>query len=162
MDISPEDFRRHYQSLSDEALLEIKPDELVAVARSCHEDEVSRRGLVEPPPEPVPAPEAPDAHTPEERTCIVEYDNPEEADAARGLLESAEILASVEHEPGVSRLMVPADMANQALQLLIAPLSDEELAAQAEAAGEFEDEEEAAEEPEDADEAYEADETPGE
>jgi 6-phosphogluconate dehydrogenase (decarboxylating) len=80
----------------------------------------------------------------EELVCIVEYDYLDEADLARGLLEAAEINASLESEPGVVRLMVPAGFAEQALRMLAAPLSDEELAAQAEAAG-FADEEEDAE-----------------
>ena len=56
----------------------------------------------------------------------------------------------LESEPGVVRLMVPAGLAEQALRLLAAPLSDEELAAQAEAAG-FEGEESEAEPEEDPD-----------
>ncbi len=83
----------------------------------------------------------------EELVCIVEYDYLDEADLARGLLEAAQIPASLESEPGVVRLMVPARFAEQSLGMLAAPLSDEDLAAQAEAAG-FE-EEEPEEEPED-------------
>ena len=152
LDVTADDFRRHYESLSDEALLEINAGELVALARTCHEGEVARRGLGDVALEE----EAADAgaETPgdgvaaeEELVCIVEYDYLDEADLARGLLEAAEIKASLESEPGVVRLMVPAGMAEQALQMLAAPLSDDELAAQAEAAGSEEDTEDMDEDP---------------
>ena len=147
MDVTAEDFRRHYESLSDDALLEIDPDELVELARTCHADEMVRRGLSEEPEagQPSGGPEEPAAAAPEELVCIVEYDHMDEADLARGLLEAAEISASLETEPDVVRLMVPASLAEQAISMLAAPLSDEELAAQAEAAGYSEYEEEPAE-----------------
>jgi hypothetical protein len=141
VDVTAEDFRRHYKNLSDEALLEIDPTELVEVARNCHAAEVERRGLDERSEvvaEASPLPAAEDAA--EELVCIVEYDYTDEADLARGLLEAAEIPATIESKPGVARLMVPGGLAEQALAMLETPLSDEELAAQAEAAG-YEDEE---------------------
>jgi hypothetical protein len=134
VDVTAEDFRRHYESLSDEALLEIDTGELVELASTCHAEEVTRRGLVEDIPDGA-AIEAPAAGAEDELVCIVEYDYLDEADLARGLLEAAEIPASLESEPGVVRLMVPASLAEPALRMLAAPLSDEELAAQAEAAG---------------------------
>jgi hypothetical protein len=45
MPVDPEYLRRHYASLSDEALLEINRDELVDTARSCLEAELERRQL---------------------------------------------------------------------------------------------------------------------
>lgn len=45
MKIDAEDFRRHYASLSDEALLAMETDDLVEVARQCYDEEVSKRGL---------------------------------------------------------------------------------------------------------------------
>lgn len=149
MDVTAEDFRRHYEILSDEALLDIDPRELVELARTCHADEVARRGLHTGPSEheAATAPQSPDSEkAAEELVCIAEYDYADEADLARGLLEAAEIPASLESEPGVVRLMVPAGLAEQALGMLAAPLSDEELAAQAEAAGLLD--EDAGEEPE--------------
>jgi hypothetical protein len=148
VDVTPEDFRRYYESLSDEALLEIDLDELTPIARTCHSQEVKRRGLGE---------EEPDVErsaggeassgggsqrpAEEEFVSIVEYDYHEEADVARGLLESAGIPASIQNEPGVVHLMVPSAFAEQALGMLAAtPISEEELAAQAEAAGLEEDE----------------------
>lgn len=139
MDVTAEDFRRHYELLSDEALLEVDPGELVQLARDCHAEEVARRGLTDAPEvettgDAAGQPEAAVAAE-DELICIVEYDYMDEADLARGLLEASEITASLESEPGVVRLMVPPASAEQALRLLAAPLSDEELAAQAEAAG---------------------------
>lgn len=135
MDVTAEDFRRHYESLSDEALLDIDTGELTELARSCHAEEMTRRGLDS---DAVSEEEAEDpALRPaqeEEMICIVEYDYADEADLARGLLEASEIPVSVESEPGVARLKVPAKFAEQALLMLASPLSDEELAAQAEAA----------------------------
>jgi hypothetical protein len=138
VDVKAEEIRRHYESLSDEALLDIDPAELVAAARTCHADEMSRRGLISESSEGEdnsPAPDSAAATATEELVCVVEYDYLDEADLARGLLEAAEIPASLESEPGVVRLMVPAGLAEQALSMLAAPLSDEELEAHAEAAG---------------------------
>lgn len=141
MDVTAEDFRRHYESLSDEALLEIDTGELTELARRCHAEELARRELDISAPGGDDVPDtAPRPALEEELICIVEYDYTDEANLARGMLEAAEIPASVENEPGVSRLMVPAKFGEQALVMLATPLSDEELAAQAEAAGSFEEE----------------------
>ena len=142
MNISPEEFRAHYESLSDGALLEVDAAELVPVAQKCLAAEIGRRGLRtdagvaesaagEPVEELV--------GTEEELVCVAEYDTSDEADLAIGLLKAAKIAASLEIEPTVVRLVVPASQAEAALQMLVTPLSDEELAAQAEAAG-FEEE----------------------
>ncbi len=40
-----DDLRRHYASLSDEALLDLDPDDLTEVARLCHGEELTRRRL---------------------------------------------------------------------------------------------------------------------
>ena len=147
MDVTAEDFRRYYSSLSDEALLETDTAELVEVARACYAGEIARRGLDSPPPdeEQAAAPGSGSGKA-EERICIVEYDYPDEAEIARGLLEAAGIPATIESDQAISmmnfagavsvvRLLVPASLGDQALQMLATPLSDEELAAQAEAAG---------------------------
>jgi hypothetical protein len=137
LDVTAEDFTRHYESLSDEALLEIDPNELTAIARGCCADELARRGLDSGEGDDRDATEPAAATAAEEEetlVCIVEYDYPDEADLARGLLEAAEIPATIESEPGVVRLMVPEKFSKDALMMLVSPLSDEELAAQAEAA----------------------------
>jgi hypothetical protein len=138
--ISADELRRYYAGLSDAALLELNPDELTPVARACYDDEFSQRGLTD---------EAGDdessaavgpisddtPHTEEEMVCVAEYDYVDEADLAKGLLEGAEIPVVIDRDATLVRLMVPPDLAEQALSLLTTPLSDEELAAQAEAAG---------------------------
>src|SRR5579885_3620819 len=43
MDIDLDYLRRHYADLSDEALMEVDPSELVAEARRCYEEELARR-----------------------------------------------------------------------------------------------------------------------
>jgi hypothetical protein len=137
LDVTAEDFIRHYESLSDEALLEIDTGELTQLACRCHADEVARRGLDSGAiGDEDMAEAAPDAavEAEEELVCIVEYDYPDEADLARGLLEAADIPAKIESEPGVVRLMVPEKFSKEALMMLVTPLSDEELEAQAEAA----------------------------
>jgi hypothetical protein len=48
MEIDLGEVRRHYRSLSDEALLEIEPVELTEEARSCVDSELAERGLARP------------------------------------------------------------------------------------------------------------------
>jgi hypothetical protein len=150
--VSAEELRRYYAGLSDAALLELNPDELTPVARGCYDEEVLNRGLtVESGEEDLPQTAgAPDdrTHGENEMVCIAEYDFVDEAELAKGLLAGAEIPAVIDRDATLVRLMVPPDMAEPALHLLTVPLSDEELAAQAEAAGgeeEFPDEGEAEE-----------------
>jgi hypothetical protein len=47
VEIDLESLRRHYSSLSDEALLELNRDDLIEVAQKCWDEEVERRGLNE-------------------------------------------------------------------------------------------------------------------
>jgi hypothetical protein len=149
--VSADELRRYYAGLSDAALLELNPDELTPVARACYDDEFSKRGLTDEAGDddssdavgPV-SDETP--HGAEEMVCVAEYDYVDEADLAKGMLEGAEIPAVLDRDATLVRLMVPPDLAEQALSLLTTPLSDEELAAQAEAAGgeqEFPDQDEA-------------------
>jgi len=48
MQIDPDDFRRHYALLSDDALLDVDRDELVDVARMCYDAELAERKLTRP------------------------------------------------------------------------------------------------------------------
>jgi hypothetical protein len=143
LDVTAEDFTRHYESLSDEALLEIDTDELTELACRCHTDELARRGLDSGIADEEAVSAAPGVTAEEEENyiSIVEYDYPDEADLARGLLEASEIPTKMESEPGVVRLLVPEKFAEQALTMLASPLSDEDLAAQAEAAANPDEEE---------------------
>src|ERR1035438_8773685 len=43
MRIDPEDFRRHYAMLSDQALFSLNRTDLIDVARACYDEEVARR-----------------------------------------------------------------------------------------------------------------------
>src|SRR5205809_491622 len=49
MRIDPEDLRRHYESLSDEGLLDINRSDLALVAQGVYDQEIARRGLDHPP-----------------------------------------------------------------------------------------------------------------
>ena len=153
MPISADELRRYYAGLSDTALLELNPDELTPVARACYDDEFSKRGLADEAGDEESADAAgpvsdDQPHGEEEMVCVAEYDYVDEADLARGLLRGAEIPAVIDRDATLVRLMVPPDLAEQALSLLTTPLTDEELAAQAEAAAgedELPDEDEAEE-----------------
>ena len=83
---------------------------------------------------------------------VASYNIPDEASLARGLLQSAEIPFVLQNDfvalGGIElRLLVPKHFEEQAIEILEHELSDEELAAQAEAAG-YADEEFTGEEPE--------------
>jgi hypothetical protein len=56
MQLDVDDLRKHYASLSDDALLALERDELTDVARRCYDDEVAKRRIspeqdAEPPPD---------------------------------------------------------------------------------------------------------------
>lgn len=146
MQVNLDDFRKHFELLSDAALLDTDRDELVAAARQCYDEELARRGLKAPSEEPVQGEVLP---TPEPEggpmVYITTYNIPEEASLARGLLQSAGIPLFMENElsplGGIDiRLMVPAAYEADAREILEHELTEEELAAQAEAAGMTEDE----------------------
>lgn len=142
MQIDPEDFKRHYALLSDEALLEINTDELVDAARPYYDAELADRKLV-----PLAEEDAPlniSDETPGQMEDglqeVATFISLEEANFARGLLQSADIPCSFENEQGAAwtgtgelRLMVPAADYDRACEALESEISDEELAAQAEA-----------------------------
>lgn len=151
MQISLEDFRRHFEILSDDALLATNREDLVDMAKQCYDVEVARRGLNAPSGEAVEgeAPTPEDAAADDHFVEIANFNIPDEANFARGLLESAGIPYSLQNEysplGGIDlRLMVPASLEEQALEILQSEISEEELAAQAEAAGFVEEETEAA------------------
>jgi hypothetical protein len=153
MDVGRNDFKSHFEMLSDEALLETDREDLVEAARECYDQEIARRGL-SPAAGPL-AGEAEPAETgdPNEQgpVCIATYTDGEEASLARGLLDSAGIpvfLANERQALGAFqlKLMVPGEFAEQAVEILETEISEDDLAAQAEAAapaeptGEAEDE----------------------
>jgi hypothetical protein len=151
MKADPDDFRRLYSSLNDDALLAIDRDELVPVAQECLDVEIGARGLA------APVEEEEDATAPnhlgENLTIIASFDNPSEAGVARSLLRMAEIPCMLSTDLPLTsgvlnvamdvKLYVPPEFAEQAIENLESEISDEELAAQAEAAALLEEEEEA-------------------
>ncbi|HYL77726.1 MAG TPA: hypothetical protein VEU96_26160 [Bryobacteraceae bacterium] len=135
MEINPDDFRRLYQSLSDSALQALNRDELVDVARECYDSELASRGL-----KPVhAASEIEQGEKPADTQGMVEVANfPsfQAASLARAMLTSADIPVVFENESFVTggvRLMVPPELLDEAREVLDNPISDDELAAQAEA-----------------------------
>jgi hypothetical protein len=147
--VDADDFRRVYESLNDEALLAVKRDELVEVAQQCYDVEVAKRGLAaSADAAAVLAPGSAAAPTEEELVEVATFSDVDDARLARDLLESAEIpsyLAADAKLPGNMstpsgfRLSVSPSLLEQAREVLDTQVSDEELAAQAEAAGELED-----------------------
>jgi hypothetical protein len=152
MEISLDDFRRHFELLSDETLLSTNREELVEGGKQCYDEEVARRGLNSPPGDEVDEATAESHQTNpgDELVLIATYLIPDEANLARGLLQSAEIPYRVENEMAPLggfqlRLMVPRAFEEEALDVLESEISEEDLAAQAEAAGETAEESEEAE-----------------
>jgi hypothetical protein len=151
MEVSLDDFRRHFELLSDAALLETNRDELVPAAQQCYDAEVARRGLHTPPAEAAEAEVLPTAEPEGGKLVHIEtFINPEEASLARGLLSSAEIPFMMENELAPLggfqiQLLVPEDYVDDAREILEHELTEDELAAQAEAAAAIEEEEPAEE-----------------
>jgi hypothetical protein len=147
MKVDADDFRRVYDSLNDEALLAVKRDDLVEVAQQCYDVEVAKRGLAErDAAAAVPVPGGAESAS-EELVEVATFTDVDDARLARDLLQSAEIpsyLATDNKLPGNMsapsgfRLSVSPSLLEQAREILDTQVSDEELAAQAEAAGDLE------------------------
>ncbi len=145
MRVDPEEFRRRFEDLSDDALLEINRDELVDVAQELYDAELERRGLLEEAEseESEPAEGTPDDPK-DEMVLAGEFGSMQEVQFARALLKSAEIPSYLQTDfSGIlsatdvdTKLYVPASYLEAAKEILDTPLTDEELEAQAEAAGE--------------------------
>ena len=148
MQIDPEDFKRHYALLSDDALLEINRGELVDVARPYYDAELASRKLALPD-SIASAPAYARSDDPDEDETgqtadglqlVATFLSLDEANFARGLLQSGDIACSLENEYGAQwagngalRLMVPASAYGRACEILETQISEEELIAQAEA-----------------------------
>jgi hypothetical protein len=143
MEVSLDDFRRYFELLSDESLLSTNREELVEGGKQCYDEEVARRGLNSAQADEVAGEGTPETHETnpaEELVLIATYLIPDEANLARGLLQSAEIPFRMENELAPLggfqlRLLVPKAFEQEALEVLDSEISEEELAAQAEAAG---------------------------
>ncbi len=149
MEIDPGEIKQRFAELSDDALLAVERDDLTELAQQIYDTELEERGLLSEEssadPESVTAPD-PNLKG-EELVHIATFLDFHDAQMAVSLLRSAEISVSVENEMGAAyagvgalRMMVPASQVEQAEEILETEISDEELAAQAEAAGEVEDE----------------------
>ena len=146
MKVDAEDFRRVYESMNDAALLAVKREDLVAVAQQCYDVELARRGLaVGGAAAGADAERAEPTADSEGMVELATFTDVDEARVARGLLKDAEIPAFLENTNpmgrGEFRLSVPPEWLDEAREILEAEISEEELAAQAEAAGELEEEE---------------------
>lgn len=145
MDISTEGFREHFELLSDQTLLGTKRDDLVGAAQAVFDEEVLKRGLQHGlPEEPVAAvaevavPHEDAEPETEALVSVGSYTIVDEARLAQGLLRGAEIPCGLVNEKsalGALHLMVPESHLEAALEVLGGEISEEELAAQAEAAG---------------------------
>jgi hypothetical protein len=123
----------------------MKREDLVEIARDCYDQELanrglSNRGLSNRGLSGAPAkPETEPTESPRDTQGFVEvttFPSFQEASLARAVLASVAIPASLEREHFVAggvRLMVPPEFREEAREALDSPLSDEELAAQAEA-----------------------------
>ncbi len=125
MGASQSDFQEHFASLSDEALLDVRREDLVAAAQAVYDEEIRQRGLAD-----SHAHETPNAGGSggnEELVNVVEFESAEDAGQALEQLKKAGI-------PAYVAIAVPETFARQAVALLDPGVSDEELAALAEGA----------------------------
>jgi len=147
MEVSPDDFRRLYDRLSDHGLRSIKRDDLTDIARQCYDQELASRGLTLDPTganeselgdlEGCGCDEDEPKNRPEEMVELATFTSYEDSKLARAMLKSAEIpsyLEDLRSSLGATmRLFVPSGFLDQAREVLDSELSDEELARQAEA-----------------------------
>ncbi len=144
MDPNLNDVRRHVAALPDEVLLEVNREDLTAGARAIYEEEAARRGLNWPAEEAAVEP-GPLKLGEGGLVSLGKYDTVEEARFARDLLRNEQIPAWLAGELALKRhdadpmaaleLFTQTDFQEQAEMLLNAEISEEELARQAEEAG---------------------------
>jgi hypothetical protein len=127
----PKDLRRHYASLSDEALLEISRDDLTPVAQRCYDEELAERKIVAPDDEASPAGE--DAEVESDwlesaaSACSFGPQDTADLDHACGILDNADVpyqIAPRDQEDSqgqryqIQDVMVPAPLLLLALSVL--------------------------------------------
>jgi hypothetical protein len=135
--VPADEFRQYYARLSEEGLREINRADLTDVARACYDEELSSRGLA------VESAPVPEAVAPTEEISWVPLGafHPDEIGQVRGLLDFEGIPTERESRPSGnyppvaagSELYVPEHLLERAREVLAAPISDEELIAEAEA-----------------------------
>jgi hypothetical protein len=154
--VDAEDFRRVYENMNDDALLAVNRDELVEVAQQCYDVEVARRNLIGVDEEEVAAEAVAEEESDLRRDWaeVATFTDVDDARMALALLKAAEIPCYLENsdptaagwigQPGFGafRLSVPPLLLDPAREILETGISEEELAAQAEAAAILEEGEE--------------------
>lgn len=144
MELNIEELRKRVATLTDQALLEVNPDDLVDSARAVYEAELASRGLAW-----SKAPEVDESGplplSKEDLVSLGKFETVDEARFVRTMLENEGIPALFVGEltPGKAggdplaglELMTPASFFEQAQLVLNTEISEEELARQAEAAG---------------------------
>ena len=122
MSVAQNDFQKHFSNLSDVALLEVQRNDLVEAAKAAYDQEISRRDL---------AVETESAESElssgEKLVNVVEFESVGDAAHAQEQLKKNAI-------PAYIAVAVPEAFARQAIRLLDPGVSEEELAALAEAA----------------------------
>jgi hypothetical protein len=89
MRVDPDNLRHHYESMSDEELLQTDPDEITDAARGYYEREIAKRGLAG-------EAEARKEAVPDAKLVVVcAFGTAPEAEMAKSVLESAEIDAVI-------------------------------------------------------------------
>src|SRR5215470_4982636 len=117
MRINVDDIRRQYAELSDEALLEVDRNDLVEVARTCYDEEVTRRNLKAVGPRPDDS---------DEFVVAATFVSPEDAKAAHRVLAGDGIRTKL--ASGGLTVLVPASLLEDARALLDAQVPEEQLA----------------------------------
>jgi len=145
MQLNPDDLRKQFDRLSDEALLEVGREDLVDLARDIYDAELSARGLARhAEATPAAGTREPEPEAAGGMVVLAEFASFVDASLARAALTSAGISSSIKETgpygnmAGQPTILVPRESLEDARAVLDSPLSDEELAAQAEAAGESE------------------------
>ena len=144
MNLDGDYLRQHYGELSDEALLDINPDDLTDLARQYYQVELGHRRLTRPaaPPKPVyepepaptnlvfPEPEFSIDGLPWRKTAVsaAEYDNANDAEQARDVLEQAAIPCALAFKKSRRRLalIVPDTLFEKAQQILRTEIDEPE------------------------------------
>jgi pimeloyl-ACP methyl ester carboxylesterase len=136
--ITAEELRKRYADMSDEELQSLDRSDLMDLARQCYDEEVAQRGLKRRRAAPMEtADPLPDTDVElEEPVAVAVYTFPADARIARALIRAQKIPCYIENEHVAStlaasiglglRVMVPANFANQARELLDDMVTDAE------------------------------------
>jgi Putative prokaryotic signal transducing protein len=125
--IDPEDFKRHYELLSDDALLEMDRDDLVDAARMYYDAELARRKLARLREPQHDDPDVPmKTEPPDAEAVVASFQYPDQLAEARDVLESAAIPFSIRANRYQYEVVVPRAFREQAEQKLRSQFLDPE------------------------------------